>query len=436
MSYFQQGRRITQIEQCVRKKMQNTLTREFLPAIFNASNNSVVGPVLELNYRPKIFLFIGPHKTGSTSIQQYFFQNRKVFSEEWNYDLHDSLETSSNQINRFKNNCQFRTTIQNATMEGLNINETKNYLLLKQFLKKSLINQRNVILASECFSVVNHSPISFPMNTFKKIFQNLITSFEILFQHFDVKVIIVYRELISQFISRYKMHLRLNISVYRAHRSSSLSDLLLLQPFIDYEYLIQHYGRIFGMKNIILVDYYGSIQNGLDLRYIMTCKVIGIMCENQPNQPFTSKNSNTTIYEILKIFHLFASTHSFTSTGTGICDFDQMKMLHLANTINWPKIIPLITYDNTYYRQMSYDTDLRLRATFKGTLVYGNRTANIDAATRSKLTELDRYAILDNPEWINAMTTLLHVFINETMRCNQTNNRGIHLHHHNRPPGQ
>ena len=285
------------------------------------------------------------------------------------------------------------------------IESTKNYL------SNAARNNEKVFLSSESFS---HATSPDAVSLLGDILKD-----------FDVTVITVYRESLSRFISWYTQQIKYLGSVGLFGFEKFLQDRISEFMYLEDEYIFK-YSRVFGFRNLKIIDYDGMIAAGKDIRYVFACHIMEFGCDNKKiyDQHINKASVNAgdereiTKNEIIDL--LFAY---FLSNG---CDISDKSKEERPSNQSWPKVIdvdikhnfrqdvniyrwPAVQYkylNESYfqdYSEQSIRYDERFRYLYNESILFGNRTANIEMAKSSNFKTIDRSFLLSNRIWKKEM---------------------------------
>ncbi len=236
----------------------------------------------------KLYLHIGNFKTGSTSLQTFIFQNRKIFEK--------------NKISTIYEKNFFRSTINNMQLFK-HFNEMKQNQALK-YLKKNK-KMKNLIISSEYFSCISNSyeKLRFLKKTIKKA-------------GYKPVVIFYYRKDAFYLFSFYAQQLTQRKRIYIENVFEFVSKLKRYGYYFNkknkYYFLSQNYyfnnRKIYkNWQKVFKQDFYSITFNkdrGNQLFYDFI-KVIGLDKNNKFKMPaMQNVTRRTKPWNIIRIFYL------------------------------------------------------------------------------------------------------------------------------------
>lgn len=200
--------------------------------------------------KPLAIVHIGPHKTGTTHFQSVIIK------------YHELIESNGYHVafKKFKGgSLDFALRLDNITV----VNEYKS------FFSSLAYNKTNLLLSGEELSSLSLKKVRIVYDILKK---------------FDVRIVFVYRDLMSKLLSQYINEVGLlfvnfgreiypNFSQYLQSNCHSSSRGLLVR-------ILKKYSIVFGKKNLIGVSYNGVIAAGKDIAYVILCDIMHLFCNN------------------------------------------------------------------------------------------------------------------------------------------------------------
>lgn len=130
--------------------------------------------------KPQILLYIGPHKSASSSIEAFFLLHQNRLSKSYNYHWPSCFQDKDAGVGKATSH------FADAMVHG---KQTEITFQFKNYMKTARLANQNVIVASENFDAMKLDDV------FK-----LKTEY---FEGYDVKVILSYRERVSAILSMY-----------------------------------------------------------------------------------------------------------------------------------------------------------------------------------------------------------------------------------------
>ncbi|MEM6580780.1 MAG: hypothetical protein AAF699_05885 [Pseudomonadota bacterium] len=186
--------------------------------------------------RKKLYLHVGFHKTGSTSIQTYLFRNRKVLGRSGLLYPTTGLEHSAHH----------RIAWACGTGRHAKKPELVNRYVEQLRKEASASSVENVIVSSEEFESSHEIPY-----------------LESLTKEFDVKVVVYVRKQDHMLESAYNQHLR----QYDLRFSGGIYQFAFKYNFfnrLNYRIKLERWEKVFGRENI-LVRHYGTTNVAKDV---------------------------------------------------------------------------------------------------------------------------------------------------------------------------
>ena len=358
----------------------------------------------------KLLLYVGPHKTGSSTVELFLYQNRDLIANKYGYKWpHLFLHGGEKQVGFF----------------GLALDDIEGHdraiNKMVQSIDLVLKNQNHLVLASEEFD---------RFNTIQKVekLHQMITKF-------NVTVIMTYREGLNTYISYYNQLLRSNPDMSYKHKNNEIFQ-LFLSEYLDFksfvisgftsfqhkfENLVSSYGKVFGLSNIHIIDYYGILKANKDLRYIVTCEISKIMCnDDEFLQSTSSINPSSNVQD----FEMIAAIMYYIKTKKG-CLVNKAKYAKLIEEIRhteWPSIL-FSNYNNTepFMKKAiteSKEFDQYFRNKYSANILYSNREHNIEALEKVSIKTIDRDSMFNDTLWIKAMNDFINVEHNKNITIN------------------
>jgi hypothetical protein len=181
-------------------------------------------------------IHIGPHKTGSTHLQEFFMKNAKVL--------------------RTMNYLQPFNSIKEAHIlaDALKVGRYDDPIILK--LKEIIIRRKyNVLLSSEGLSVMGS------MRAVQKL--------KDIFKSYNCIIVYVFREAITRILSHYSHMFGSDLHKELPPFKEFLTNELKINTTTYHQglqvILLKRFTTIFGAENIIILDYYGIISQQKDI---------------------------------------------------------------------------------------------------------------------------------------------------------------------------
>jgi len=282
-------------------------------------------------------------------------------------------------------------------------NPSLYYIQLLNFLEKSLLQNRNVIISAEDLSQLSMTGISKLHEAFKS---------------FDTTILIVFRDTLTRAISAYT-HL---MSLHKLSNTVFMQDfnsfLIHNMTRFDYDNIILKYSHYFGLSNIIIIDYYGLIAAKKNLLSVTLCLIDQQLCQelshhnllhlyqtHQAHHRFHSINGNNegNHTSILLSGIISEIRHAYLHRN---CSFhitsENVKMVPIIinnQLIRSEGIVPrtIDTLDNVHEDYL-YEDDL-VRKKYAMNIMFNNRQASILTVQKKSMEQLNVLQFRKNQYW-------------------------------------
>mmetsp|Transcript_45656 Transcript_45656/g.93244 ORF Transcript_45656/g.93244 Transcript_45656/m.93244 type:complete len:388 (-) Transcript_45656:42-1205(-) len=132
---------------------------------------------------------------------------------------------------------------------------------------------------TDFFDAVNSSNVIISAEVFDRVPMEGIHKFHLFMRQFDtVTIVIVHRDPVDHFVSLYtELHSKGDVA-FPDFLFRSMGGFLLDNPVLDVHWLVQKYATVFGLDNVVIVDYDGVKSAGKDIAEVLLCEVIGVPC--------------------------------------------------------------------------------------------------------------------------------------------------------------
>lgn len=361
--------------------------------------NTVVA--VEEESKPKCLLFIGPHKTGSTSLQSFFHKHQDQLEQ----DGYHWVTVGSTQSKAPGGSVHYPLAVSfQWTFPHFNA----HVAALKYDIAKSRAAGKSIILAAEDFST-----LTLPQ---AQVLRKCLKGFR-------VTVVFVYRAWVAKLISHFNQYAKeQNIQevTFRDWLFQIMAGSKWHVPdrVHDFWGVLGIYSDVFGQENVKILDYYGMMATGARLDVVIMCEVLGNkICErsqkvheirNNPSQPVIWNQ----FIQLLNEFAFHYRGVKLTLEG------ERVAVLHehgVLRNYQWPaRPLPLIRSDILYLRQYSLMLDEMIRKTYADNIMYSNRSANAYAISITKLNDIDADRIRTDQRWRDAMAAAIDTTLNST----------------------
>jgi hypothetical protein len=343
-----------------RQSLSNQIPKE-------VERNNIVPKEITKGKR-KVFLHVGPHKTGSTHVHTYL---DKISKQLPSLDFCWPVPRGNIQQSNF---LPFHF-ISNRTVQAISL----------QWLKACTDKSKHLIISAEAFD-------RFSEENFNE-FRNYLSQYD------EFQVIILYREWLNHMYSLYtEIHKytsrSLSFSEYLLKNFDVLEDIQML----NVPKLISVFSSVVGEQNIRLLDYYGIMAAGKDEAYVIVCEIMGILCKESEylNQAQLKENKKpemipTEIFQLVRNYAIFLGCKV---GGNGENDRGLMTTLveQYRDYSNLGFEFPLLTSNLKILQSHAKSLDSRVRKQYSKVLWYNNETASNIAIEQFKITTLSPIA--------------------------------------------
>jgi hypothetical protein len=291
-------------------------------------------------------------------------------------------------------------------------------------LQNALKNNNDVILSAEFMDSLDEKAI--------KLLLTLLTGF-------DITIVFVYRDFLSQLKSLYSQQ-----NCYRDHANSSpvtFSTFLLKQMnqvnhVLKATQILKNYANVFGKEHVVAIDLAGTMAINYPIEKVIVCDIAGVLC-SEPDlfgKPGRSNSHDDMVPNIL--FSLFkshvkdknAKSCRFcceSSAATSGCRESFNYILNLYKTKMDNMKLPTITSSLNPLRHYAKHLDLEFREQFGDRLLYGNETANYAQIDKTTIVDFDVLRFATSSYWRQWMEEqyeelLAHRSHNRSLLCNCT----------------
>jgi hypothetical protein len=385
--------------------------------LFLSSSSSVLSNPL------KIFVHIGPHKTGSTHIQTYLEENWQSLEKE-NICIPSSIHSAKN----------FASLADSfAYYPADNIPELPEFKEIQNCLQKKM----NVVISTENFSGLQADKVATLKNWLEKAAQG---------QEVEVKIVLYYREWLNYMYSLYfEMQKQFqNTGVTTFSEFFTMNN--VTADVYSYEFKAQNYIKTFGEDSMIIVDYYGVETAHKDIAYVFVCDVMGVYC-SKANELHTGKagqenpHFNMVYLHYLYLLDIYLNTHFLRR-----CVLDTNFLYWEVAGLTARKIeFPTKVSHFEFYRELAVENDKSFQEKYKKRFLYGNHEVNVQRINNFHVEEIDVVAFYRDPQWELFMGEETIRYIKQGIICALgdgqvkigTEDLGkLKVHQHHRPIGE
>ena len=257
--------------------------------------------------------------------------------------------------------------------------------LFKHSIKSALEHNRNVFISSENFDLLEVAQVQHLRN---------------MLDGFNVKVLFVYRDWLSQLVCWHFELEKYEVSDYTV----SFSDFLLtlmddLPPVLRPLDVLTAYSTVFGKENITMVDYDGVAAANKDIVPVILCEVAGVLC-NQTNLFGTARNINSR--RSLVPEQVFGHFEVFLAENVRCEGFNQRRLRDRFRHeyIQHATHPPVIKSTLSLLRPYAKEVDTAVRSQYEAHMLYSNATATAMAREHKVyVKELNEKAFISDPSW-------------------------------------
>jgi hypothetical protein len=194
-------------------------------------------------------------------------------------------------------------------------------------------------------------------------------------------------------------------AVTEENRRSALADVH------NYDGLIQKYQNAFSNQssNIVIMDYYGILSSTKSILHVFICEVVDVPCKEDSYEDSYGKNKSskerTRMMQIQRYFAEYKDSRGcdseFLNAPEAVLTYEDMEKLE---RLPFPeRDVPRLGLFEHY----SVLVDDNLRKKYGDMIMYGNVTANREAAAHVSMTFPDDRALLLSVQWRNAFEEIL-----------------------------
>jgi len=331
---------------------------------------------------PQAIVHIGPHKTSSSHIQSSLFG---ISQELDNANFFWPTRPDGKRIEP-KGVANFA-----YALKGMGSHVQADLDIMDQFLEQSLQNNRSIILSSEEFDDMSPQHIA----SLKKHLAG-----------FDVTIVFVYRELLSQLIS---LHFELNRFEHdhTVHFSTSLASYLFavldnLPLILRPTEILGRYSAVFGQEHIRILDLVGTSAAGKDIAHVLVCQIAGVLCGRA--DLFRPSNANPSYSlipaQVFSFYKTYIEQHQCSFCGTVRSEYNQfVARYNNHTTFHAP---PRIAESKlSMLRPYAQQTDVNLRSKYGPVILQANQKANFQDMWKVHVRELDVERFVADAPWNN-----------------------------------
>jgi len=228
-----------------------------------------------------IYIHIGTHKTGSTSLQRWMLEHESFLNAN-GFILYKGDHKTHNHVELYLAAMRYdRDSFGKQSMPEVKFDESYTSAVSKQvqtFISK--YGNENLILSTEGLSLLRHR------DEIQKLATILGSDYE------NIKIILYLRDK-KDYLSSYRLQLK------KKERKASTDywSALYVEDdtwLIDYEQLITAYGDVFGLNNIVVIDYDKEMESRTNIipSFVET---VGLECSVEDETEFQSYHYNAAL---------------------------------------------------------------------------------------------------------------------------------------------
>lgn len=312
----------------------------------------IVASLLLSNSEQKVYIHIGPHKTGTTHLQQLLHR-------------HEAALTAKNWCFPIQTDPKGFHLLADAILKG----SDDAVSLQMQPIEQCLRAGRHVVLSSETFSYLPYHQATHKLQQ--------------LFQGYSVHIVGVYREWLQHMYSSYAQESKLSyytvpFSAYLFSPDAFPAIEMMARSKVE---VFRSFEAVFGVRNVTWIDYDGVAAAGRDIAQVILCETIGILC-NKTSSISIKRQSNATPNMLL--YNLFAVVRDFAKgLGCRFCHSRSQTFFsfidHHQNTQLSPRNQPFPTIESSLseMKEIALQRDAEVRRQLGDRLRYSNATAAV-----------------------------------------------------------
>jgi len=266
-------------------------------------------------------------------------------------------------------------------------NQTRELINMESFIEESRQLNRSIVLSTEEFDSLTPEHIPLLRNYLKG---------------FNVTIVMVYRELLSQILSNHFEENRFEHDF--VHFSEAFSNYFFkimddlprqLRPLE----ILSDYADVFGMDNVRVIDLVGTLTAGKDIAYVALCEIAGVMCDRP--EVFLLKHGNPS-YSLIpsQVFsyknHVHMQKCVFCKDNFAEYAYFVKRFLNHTKSADPPRVVES---NLTMLRPYVLQVDTAFRKKFGHMMLYANVSANWRSVAKARTKELDFGAFVTNATW-------------------------------------
>lgn len=318
---------------------------------------------------PKVYVHIGPSKTGTTYIQDVFAR------------LKDELPargvcwpTDSSKGGYFL-----------YLARALDANDEKLVSLFRNNIDDCIEKGLTVIISSEHFHFMKD------LSTFYEFFKG-----------YNTYIIAFHREMISWAYSSYTQQNKFEVSpVPFGEHMLEVASTMIMTNSSSSRPNVRKFEKMFGRKNMVFVDFDGAIAAGKDIAFVILCDILGIYCNDLPAVPHSQSNVRP---EMLPFNIMSMLIHFIRVLGCTVCGKVMGK--NMQEFVKRFDSLPTVKLDYVQLPglwELSDKEEVNFLREYGDLMLYKNQTATRNVARSFSIMELDQeefYNNIQNTKWL------------------------------------
>jgi len=291
---------------------------------------------------------------------------------------------------------------------------------MRKFIDECREQNRSIVLSSEEFDGLMPEHISVLSNDL---------------QGFNVTVVFVYRELLSQLVS---LHFEENRFEHDyVHFSSSFSNYFFsimdnMPRAMRSVQLMTDFAAQFGADHVRAIDLVGTIAARKDVAHVVMCEIMGILCDRPELIRRQRSNSG---YDLVpsQVFSIYKKHVSLEKCS--FCTNTNAENMYFAERYSEfarRNKFPILESNLTMLRPFVMQVDAAFREKFGHVTLYSNASANAKSVAKARITELDFGKFVSEPKWVEWIRSEYHEALAMKRLCNCANRahpiKALHAH--------
>jgi hypothetical protein len=324
------------------------------------------------NFKPIVYLHVGPPKTGTTHIQTYLMKHIRY-------------------LNSFKfcYPSAFLETEKAFRFLALDIHMNRNLSAHKALINKCVVKQMNIFISAENLAPLNETKLE----VLKTLFP----------QGSTIYIIIAYREWLSRMYSHYTEEAKVNL--YRAGPISSFlyedyGNIVNSPLEYDMKHMVDRFVAVFGWNNTMIVDYHGVMSSRKDLVYVFLCEIVKVLCFKtrfmNTKTTHENKRPNEKYIHLIALLRDYVHFHGYRFCRIKIGEFSRTLLAYYNDLKPNP---PVKVSHLTLLYPYSQALDEKFRNKYNTRLLYDNQTAAIMSMQKLEAVEINEREFYADPEW-------------------------------------